>query len=63
MTHEEVEKLRQRFVGKLVFVVIADPIHHIAERGIVTEVDDMGQLHGTWGGLAAVPGEDFIELL
>ena len=26
--------------------------------GEVTRIDDMGQLHGTWGGLALVPGVD-----
>ena len=27
-------------------------------EGIVEHIDDMGQLHGTWGGLAIIPGED-----
>lgn len=26
--------------------------------GVVTHIDDMGQLHGTWGGLAVIPEED-----
>ena len=26
--------------------------------GIVTHIDSIGQLHGTWGGLAVIPGED-----
>ena len=26
--------------------------------GIVQSIDDMGQLHGTWGGLAVIPGID-----
>ena len=60
MSKEELEK---KYLDKLVFVVIDDPYHPLAERGRVTSVDDMGQLHGTWGGLAAVPGVDRIELL
>ena len=60
MSKEELEK---KYLDKLVFVVIDDPYHPIADRGRVTSVDDMGQLHGTWGGLAAVPGVDRIELL
>ena len=26
--------------------------------GIVRSIDDMGQLHGSWGGLAVIPGID-----
>ena len=26
--------------------------------GVVTHIDSIGQLHGTWGGLAVVPGTD-----
>lgn len=32
-------------------------------EGIVEYIDSLGQLHGTWGGLAVVPEEDeFIVL-
>ena len=31
--------------------------------GIVTHIDDAGQLHGTWGGLAVIPGEDEFEVI
>ena len=27
-------------------------------EGIVTRIDSMGHLHGTWGGLAVLPNED-----
>jgi hypothetical protein len=29
--------------------------------GVVEYIDDMGQLHGTWGGLAVIPEIDIIE--
>jgi hypothetical protein len=32
-------------------------------EGVVNYVDDAGQLHGTWGSLAAMPGEDVITIL
>lgn len=33
------------------------------KEGTITHIDDIGQLHGTWGGLAVIPNEDkFIEL-
>lgn len=31
--------------------------------GEVTLIDDMGQLHGTWGGLAVIPEEDEFEII
>lgn len=27
-------------------------------EGVITSVDDIGQLHGTWGGLAVIPEVD-----
>lgn len=63
MASARVEELRNKYVGKKVHVVIMDPYHPINASGVVLHVDDMGQLHGTWGGLAAIPGEDTIELV
>ena len=36
--------------------------YHSVE-GVVTSVDSIGQLHGTWGGLAVIPEEDEFEIL
>ena len=33
------------------------------KEGIVTRIDDMGQLHGTWGGLAIIPDEDDYTII
>lgn len=63
LSEEEVKELRSKYEGKQVHVIINDPYRYINEVGIVTRVDDAGQLHGTWGGLAAIPGEDTIELI
>lgn len=32
-------------------------------EGIVEWIDGIGQLHGTWGGLAIIPEEDEFEIL
>lgn len=32
------------------------------KEGVVTFIDDLGQLHGTWGGLAVIPEVDIISL-
>lgn len=33
------------------------------KTGFVEHIDDMGQMHGTWGGLAIIPEEDTIEII
>jgi len=30
--------------------------------GVVTHIDDMGQIHGTWGGCALILGEDMFTI-
>lgn len=32
-------------------------------EGVVRSIDDMGQVHGSWGGLAIIPGEDEYEII
>lgn len=53
-------------------VKIGDKIHIIYmegepkytdKEGIVEYIDDAGQIHGTWGGCALIPGEDMWELI
>lgn len=36
---------------------------YAGREGVVRSIDDMGQLHGDWGGLAIIPGEDQFELI
>lgn len=31
--------------------------------GVVTHIDDIGQLHGTWGGCAIIPEIDLFEII
>jgi len=31
--------------------------------GIVKYIDDVGQIHGSWGGCALIPGQDSYRLL
>lgn len=31
---------------------------YVGREGVVEHIDSMGQLHGTWGGLAVIPGTD-----
>ena len=36
---------------------------YVGREGVVEFIDDMGQLHGTWGGLAVIPGEDGFTVI
>ena len=31
---------------------------HDGRTGVVESIDPLGQIHGTWGGLALIPGKD-----
>jgi hypothetical protein len=31
---------------------------YAGKEGVVEHIDDLGQLHGTWGGLALIPSVD-----
>lgn len=41
--------------------VVAEAL--VGKSGVVTSIDDMGQLHGTWGGLAVLPEVDKFEII
>ena len=50
-------------VGMKIFIIhIVDDAEDYFDRvGYITHIDDIGQLHGTWGSLALVPDlDDFI---
>ena len=38
-------------------------LNYFGKVGIITHIDDIGQLHGTWGGLAVIPGVDSYKTL
>lgn len=48
---------------KIRIIKMAGEPHYTDRIGIINYIDDEGQLHGTWGGLAVIPDEDEIERL
>lgn len=36
---------------------------YAGREGVIRSIDDAGQLWGSWGGLAVIPGEDQFELI
>ena len=37
--------------------------HYTGREGVVRSIDSIGQLHGTWGGCAVIPGTDSYEVI
>lgn len=51
-------------VGDLINIIKMEGEPDYSNRiGIVTSIDGIGQLHGTWGGLAIIPGKDTYEII
>lgn len=48
---------------KIVIIHMTGEPHYIGKTGVVTNIDSIGQLHGTWGGLAVIPGEDTFRIV
>lgn len=36
---------------------------YTGRTGVVKSIDDMGQIHGSWGGCALIPGTDEWEVI
>lgn len=49
---------------KIRIISMDDPfIDYAGRTGTITHIDDLGQLHGTWGGCAVIPGVDKFEVI
>jgi rubrerythrin len=48
---------------KIRIIDMAGEPHYAGRTGEVEYIDDMGQIHGTWGGCALIPEEDTYELI
>ena len=46
-------------VGDMIRIIAMDgEPHYSGSEGTVTHIDDMGQIHGDWGGCAIIPETD-----
>ena len=48
---------------KIKILNMEDELDYIGRVGVVTRIDSLGQLHGTWGGLAIIPEVDSFVLV
>lgn len=44
-------------------IEMSDEFGYAGRIGTVTHIDDEGQIHGTWGGLAVIPEIDRFEVI
>jgi hypothetical protein len=51
-------------IGKKVRIIeMKDEPNYKGRIGVIEHIDDIGQLHGSWGGCALIPGIDKYEVL
>lgn len=48
---------------KIRIISMKDEPTYTGKEGVVEFIDDIGQIHGTWGGCALIPGVDEYEKL
>ena len=48
---------------KIRIIRMSSEPQYTGREGIVEYIDDAGQIHGSWGGCALIPGEDVWEVL
>lgn len=58
------EKSNNNLIGKKIRIIDMDgEPQYSGKTGVVKHVDSIGQIHGTWGGCALVPGTDDFEII
>ena len=64
MSKEKIEEMRKTLIGATIRIVAMDGEPQYTDRvGVVKTIDDLGQIHGTWGGCAIIPETDDYVVL
>jgi hypothetical protein len=48
---------------KIKIISMEGELQYNGKEGVIDYIDSIGQLHGTWGGLAVQPERDIIEVI
>ena len=48
---------------KIRIIYMSGEPQYSGREGVVMAIDSIGQIHGTWGGCALIPGEDQFEII
>ena len=64
ISKDEKKELENQYLGKKIKIInMEDEPQYTGKVGIVEKIDDIGQLHGTWGGCAVILPNDKIEII
>lgn len=47
---------------KIEIIFVDDEPQYCGREGVVQHIDAIGQIHGSWGGCALIPGVDKFEI-
>ena len=51
-------------IGDIILIIsMQGEPDYTGKTGVVTRIDSLRQLHGTWGGLAIIPKEDTFQII
>ena len=55
--------MRVKIGDKIKIISMDGEPQYTGKEGIIEKIDDMGQLHGNWGGCAIIPEIDLFEII
>ena len=59
----EVNNLKPEVGDTIQIIEMLGEPNYSGKSGVIRTIDSMGQLHGTWGGLAVIPEEDVFRII
>lgn len=59
----EIHELKPEVGDTIQIINMLGEPNYSGKFGDITSIDSMGQLHGTWGGLAVIPEEDVFKII
>ena len=61
--YERLVRRMPKVGDKIRIIYMEGEPHYTGREGIVQYIDDMKQIHGTWGGCALIPETDSWEII
>ena len=59
----EINNLKPEVGDTIQIIEMLGEPNYSGKNGVIKTIDSMGQLHGTWGGLAIIPEEDIFRII
>lgn len=54
----------KEIIGKKIRIInMRGEPEYAGKEGIITHIDGLGYIHGTWGGLSIIPDQDIYEFV